>query len=74
MILEKFTFSFAFNLKKQNVSDFSFISLTTTLCCVFKLLLSGTVNGGLSDSGCSSVPLISVTSSSWYLAPPGGHI
>ena len=28
MILEKFAFSFAFNLRKQNVTDFSFISLT----------------------------------------------
>ena len=28
MILEKFAFAFAFNLRKQNVTDFSFISLT----------------------------------------------
>ena len=28
MILEKFTFSVAFNLRKQNLTDFSFISLT----------------------------------------------
>ena len=28
MILEKFAFSFAFNLRKQYVTDFSFISLT----------------------------------------------
>ena len=28
MILEKFAFSFAFDLRKQNVTDFSFISLT----------------------------------------------
>ena len=28
MILEKFAFSFAFNLRKQNVIDFSFISFT----------------------------------------------
>ena len=34
--LEKFAFSFAFNLRKQNVTDFSF-------CCTFKLLLPGNV-------------------------------
>ena len=28
MILKKFTFFFAFNLRKQNVTDFSFISVT----------------------------------------------
>ena len=46
MILEKFAFSFAFNLWKQNVSDFYFISLTEkkALCCAFKLLLPGTVS------------------------------
>ena len=30
MILEKFAFSFAFDLRKQNTTDFSFISLTQT--------------------------------------------
>ena len=35
MILEKFAFSFAFNLKKQNVTDFSFIFLTQN--CVVPL-------------------------------------
>ena len=34
MILEKFVFSFAFNLRKQNLTDFSLISLTqnSVLC------------------------------------------
>ena len=44
MILEKFAFSFAFNIRKRNVVDFSFISLTQNLGCVFKLLLPGTVS------------------------------
>ena len=37
MILEKFAFSFARNLKKQNVTYFSFISLTQNfvLCLQF---------------------------------------
>ena len=48
MILEKFVFSFAFNLRKQNVTDFSFISLTQTLRFAFKLLLAGTVRFSIS--------------------------
>ena len=39
MILEKFAFSFAFNLRKQNVTDSSFTPLKQTLCCTRKLLL-----------------------------------
>ena len=65
MILEKFAFSFAFNLKKQNVTDFSFIFLTQN--CVVPLnyywqalqVSPHRINCGLSDNGCSSVPLAS---------------
>ena len=39
MILDKFAFSFVFNLRKQNATDFSFISFTQTFCFTFKLLL-----------------------------------
>ena len=80
MILKKFAFSFAFDLRKQNVADFSFIYLTQTLSCALKLLLSGIVSFstwyqcGLSDNGCSSVPLASVLSPPWCIAPPNNHI
>ena len=43
MILGKFVFFFVFNLRKQNVTHFSCISLTLNLCCIFKLLLPDTV-------------------------------
>ena len=44
MILEKFAFSFAFNLKKQNKTDFPFISLTQNFVLSFKLLLPSSVS------------------------------
>ena len=37
MILEKFVFAFAFNLREQNVTDFSFISLTQTFVLYLKI-------------------------------------
>ena len=43
MILEKFAFSSAFNLRKQILNRF-FCHLFNTNFCVFKLLLSGTVS------------------------------
>ena len=37
MMLEKFSFSFAFNLRKQNATDFSFISLTQNSMLCFEI-------------------------------------
>ena len=47
-------FSFAFNLRKQNVTHCFYLFNTK--------LSPRRINGGLSDNGCASVPLASATS------------
>ena len=63
MILGKFAFFFAFNLRKQNVTDFYFIFFYTKFytaplnyCCQILQVFPHPVNGGLSDIGCLQVP------------------
>ena len=61
-------FSFAFNLRKQNVAEFFYL-FNTKLCAVplnyysqALLVYPNRINGGLSDNDCSSVPLASALS------------
>ena len=83
MILEEFAFSFAFNLRKQNVPDFPFHLFGTKLCAVALYINYNCqalqvspyyINSGLSDNGCSSVPLASASFLPWYLVLPNSHI
>ena len=76
MVLEKLAFSFAFNLKKK-CHRFFFHLFNTRSCavplnyyCQALWVSPHCTNGGLSDNGCSSVPLASTSSRPWYLALP----
>ena len=71
MILEKLDFSFALNLRKQKVTDFSFISLTHNLVLCLQIT---------TDRRCKFFHIVSTmayqTMTSpppWYLAPPNSH-
>ena len=63
LVLKKFAFSFAFNLRKQNVTDF-FDLFNRKLCavplnydCRVLYVSPRGINDGLSDNSCLSVPL-----------------
>ena len=60
MILEKFVFSFIFNLRKQNVTVFNIFFFAVPLNYYFQGLQvsSHRIKGDFSDNGCSSVPLV----------------
>ena len=64
MIWKKFSFLFAFNLRKRNITDFSFISLTQNfVLCLQIITARQPINGRLSENGLPSVPVASASNS-----------